>query len=164
MVLRPTRDNDVQLFKQLCIGDRLEEQTCRPIIEGKRLEADQRRENWSFVVADDNSPAGWVTLFNFNSRNRSAEFGFGVVPPLRGRGVAKEMLTAAFDLFFPSMDLNKLYCQTASFNTASVRLLESLEMTRDAILRAHHELDGELHDDYVYSILRDEWGRQRRYS
>ena len=37
---------------------------------------------------------------------------------------------------FPSLDLNKLHCQAASFNTASVRLLQWLELTRDGVLRA----------------------------
>jgi ribosomal-protein-alanine N-acetyltransferase len=72
------------------------------------------------------------------------------------------MLATAFDQFFPAMDFNKLHCQTAAFNTASARLLVSLGMTRDAVLREHHELDGRLHDDYVFSILRREWADRKR--
>jgi ribosomal-protein-alanine N-acetyltransferase len=55
------------------------------------------------------------------------------------------------------MDFNKLYCQTASFNIPSVKLLESIGLVRDAVLRAHHERDGTLHDSYIYSVLRSEW-------
>jgi len=105
----------------------------------------------------DDQPAGWVSLFDFNVRNRSAEFGYGIISPQRRKGIGKRMLACAFDLFFHKTELNKLHCQTASFNIASVRLLESLGLTRDAVLRAHHELDGKLHDDYIYSILKSEW-------
>ncbi|MEH2115208.1 MAG: GNAT family protein [Nostoc sp.] len=35
---------------------------------------------------------------------------------------------------------------------------EKLGFHRDGILREHHELDGKLWDDYIYSILRSEWG------
>ena len=74
------------------------------------------------------------------------------------------MLEAAFDEAFAEGELNKLYCQTASFNLPSIRLLEGLRLTRDGVLRAHHELDGVLHDDYIYSLLREEWEAMRRLS
>jgi ribosomal-protein-alanine N-acetyltransferase len=159
MSLRPTIDGDVEVFRRECAGDRLEEQTYRPIEAGRPVLLDQKREHWTFVL--DAQPAGWVSLFALNSRNRSAEFGYGIVSSQRRKGIGKLMLSAAFDLFFGQMDLGKAYCQTASFNVASVRLLESLGLTRDAVLRAHHELDGELHDEYIYSILKSEWARDR---
>jgi [ribosomal protein S5]-alanine N-acetyltransferase len=154
--LRPTLNEDTQAFRRLCASDRLEEYTCRPIVAGQAVARDHRREYWTYVLNSGQS-GGWVTLFDFNSRNRSAEFGYGLIPELRGHGEGKRMLACAFDLFFQTMDLNKLYCQTASFNIPSVRLLESLGLTRDAILRAHHELDDHFYDDYIYSLLRNEW-------
>ena len=66
-------------------------------------------------------------------------------------------MTAFFDLIFAMTEINKLYCQTGAFNEPSIRLLERLGLHRDAILREHHELDGKLWDDYIYSILRREW-------
>ena len=113
---------------------------------------------WTFALGREEAAAGWFSLFDFNPRNRSAEFGYGVVPRLRGQGLARPMLAEAFDRAFAEHDLNKLHCQTAACNRPSVRLLESLGMRRDAVLREHHELDGVLHDDFVYSLLRREWG------
>jgi RimJ/RimL family protein N-acetyltransferase len=124
-------------------------------VASKRAPPDTRKEDWTFSL--DDRPVGWVSLFDFNRRNRSAEFGYGIVRPLRGRRIGRQMLACAFDHFFRQPNFNKLYCQTASFNIPSVRLLESLGLKRDAVLRAHHELDGELFDDYVYSLLRREW-------
>ena len=72
------------------------------------------------------------------------------------------MLTEAFDHFFATTNLNKLYCQTASFNRPSVKLLERLGLHLDAVLREHHELDGRLYDDYVFSMLRREWVERAR--
>jgi [ribosomal protein S5]-alanine N-acetyltransferase len=155
MTLIETQDSDIAVFKRLCTGDRLERMTCRPIQHGMPLPRDERHERWTFVL--DGAPTGWVTLFDFNSRNRSVEFGYGVIPAARGRGIGRRMLVSAFDRFFQRPALSKLHCQTASFNLSSVRLLESLKLTRDAVLRQHHELDGKLYDDYIYSILRNEW-------
>ena len=156
--LRAISDTDRQGFARLCAGDRLEAQTCRAIVEGKPTR-DPHREDWSYVL-DDGTVAGWITLFDLNPRNRSAELGFGLIPDCRGRGHARRMLASGFDQLFATMDLNKLHCQTASFNVASVRTLEALGMTRDAVLREHHELDGVLHDAYVYSMLEREWRRR----
>jgi RimJ/RimL family protein N-acetyltransferase len=70
------------------------------------------------------------------------------------------MLKEALDEVFASTNLNKLYCQTASFNAPSVRLLTALGSHLDGTLREHHELDGVLYDDYIYSVLRREWVRE----
>jgi [ribosomal protein S5]-alanine N-acetyltransferase len=67
------------------------------------------------------------------------------------------MLTMIINHLFSSTNLNKLYCQTAAFNIASIKLLYKLKFHQDAVLREHHELDGKLWDDYIYSILRREW-------
>jgi RimJ/RimL family protein N-acetyltransferase len=158
MLIRATTGTDIEIFRRENLGDRLEEMTCRPIVDG-RPARESRKEDWTFVF--DDRPVGWVSLFDFNLRNRSAEFGYGIIRLQRGKGLGRRMLSCAFGHFFTTMVLNKLYCQTASFNVASVRLLESLGLTRDAVLRAHHELDGELHDDYVYSLLRHEWPAER---
>lgn len=156
-MLRPTSDEDVPLFRRLCEGDRLEEQTCRPVKDGKIVRSEDYRESWTYIREGTTDPAGWVIVFDFNPRNRSAEFGYGVARGLRGQGVGREMLTAFFERTFAGTDLNKLYCSTASFNEPSVRLLESLGLVRDGILRAHHERDGVLHDTYVYSLLRQDF-------
>lgn len=156
-MLRPTSDEDVQLFKRLCDGDRLEDQTCRPVKHGKVIRGENYRESWTYFRPGTTSPAGWVIVFDFNPRNRSAEFGYGVTRALRSQGIGREMLTTFFSRTFTDTDLNKLYCHTASFNTPSVRLLNSLGLSRDGVLRAHHERDGELHDTFLYSLLRMEF-------
>lgn len=159
MPLRPVSEADAAVFRAACAGDRIERMTCRPVAGGARDAAPSQTVRWTYLTGADAAPAGWVNLFDFNPRNRSAEFGFGLVPALRGKGLARPMLAEAFDRAFAEFGLNKLYCQTAAFNLPAIRLAEGLGMTRDGVLRAHHELDGTLYDDHVYSILRAEWQR-----
>jgi Acetyltransferase (GNAT) domain len=101
----------------------LEERTCRPIVDGRPARV-SRKEDRTFVF--DDRPVGWVSLFDFNLRNRSAEFGYGLIRLQRGKGLGRRMLSCAFGRLFATTELNKLHCQTASFNVASARLLESL--------------------------------------
>jgi RimJ/RimL family protein N-acetyltransferase len=138
---------------------RLEERTCRPVINGKRISASNESVTYAFLQEDYDEPAGIFYYFDHNPRNRSCEFGYIVNPEMRNRGVGTEMLRACINDLFSDrfLNLNKLYCQTAEFNQASNRLLEKLEFRKDAVLREHHELDGKLWDDYIYSILKSEW-------
>ena len=136
---------------------RLEEQTCRPIINGKRVIPSNDVVTFAFTIPGIDELVGKFQYFDFNVRNRSAEFGYTVNPQFRQRGVGTKMLTTIIDHLFLSTNLNKLYCQTAAFNVASIKLLQKLKFHQDAVLREHHELNGKLWDDYIYSVIRREW-------
>lgn len=137
---------------------RLEERTCRPVVNGKRISPNTAPITWAFFIDGVDEVAGRFHYFDFNPRNQSAEFGYMVNPRFRQQGIGTKMLTLAISKLFSTTDLNKLYCQTAAFNVPSIKLLEKLKFHKDGVLREHHELDGRLYDDYIYSILRHEWG------
>jgi RimJ/RimL family protein N-acetyltransferase len=88
--------------------------------------------------------------------NRSAELGYIVAPDEREEGYAKEGLKLIINYLFNEMNLNKVYAQTASFNKASIKLLESLDFQLDGTLRQHHFYKGDYHDDLIYSLLKFE--------
>ena len=136
---------------------RLEERTCRPILNGKRVPRSNEVVTFSFGMDGIDELVGRFEYFDINARNQSAEFGYSVNSKFRRRGIGTKMLLTAITHLFSTTTLNKLYCQTAAFNTASIRLLEKLNFHQDGVLREHHELDGELWDDCIYSVLRREW-------
>lgn len=136
---------------------RIEERTCRPVVAGKRLPPDGGVWHLHLCLTAGRKVVGRFTWFDVNPRNRSAEFGYLVHPDWRGKGLGLELVRQAVGHLFRTTRLNKLYCQTAACNLPSVRLLEHLWFHLDGRLREHHELDGVLHDDLVYSMLRREW-------
>ncbi|HMS66156.1 MAG TPA: GNAT family protein [Ignavibacteria bacterium] len=138
-------------------ADRLEIITCRPVKDGKRIPPSSDYLEFLFYSEISNEPGGKFTLFNFNDRNRSAEFGYIVNPELRNKGIGSEMIRFFLNEIFTKTKFNKLYCQTAAFNTASVKMIEKLGFSKDAVLRENHELDGKFYDDYVYSLLCSDW-------
>ncbi len=137
--------------------DRPEEQTCRPIVDGRRVTPSHEPVTLAFFIDDSHEPIGKFTFFDVNSRNLSAEFGYVINPAFRKRGIGTSMVLAGVTYLFSELNLNKVYCQTAIFNVASVRLLERLGFHKDGVLREHNELDGKLWDDFIYSQLRAEW-------
>lgn len=125
--------------------------------DSKRITISDKAIIFVFLMDGLKEPVGRFRYFDINPRNRSAEFGYTINPKLRNQGMGTKMLITAINYLLATTELNKLYCQTAAFNIASVKLLDKLGFHRDGILREHHELDGKLWDDYIYSILRSEW-------
>jgi [ribosomal protein S5]-alanine N-acetyltransferase len=152
-----TTDEHNQVFAEWSQASRIEERTCRPILHGKRVPPSNDAITLSFSIDRVDEIVGRFQYFDINVRNRSAECRYTVNPKFRKQGIGTKMLGVAVTHLFSTTSLNKLYCQTAAFNMASIKLLEKLNFYQDGILRQHHELDGELWDDYIYSILRDEW-------
>ena len=155
---------EILSFKEWCKHEgRIEERTCRPTHEGKKLPNSEERKTITFKIPGYDEPVGKFTYFDHNPRNRSCEFGYVLNPKYRGKNLSAKMIGACIDHLFKDqgLNLNKLYCQTGSFNIPSVKTLEKLGMTRDAVLREHHELDGKFYDDYIYSILRSEWEKKQ---
>ncbi|MEH2260761.1 GNAT family N-acetyltransferase [Nostoc sp.] len=145
------------IFNEWGKFDRIETKTCRPVMDGKRLPSNDKPVIIAFLIDELEEPVGKFRYFNINPRNRSAEFGYTVNPKYRNQGLGTNMLVLIINNLFKTTDFHKFYCQTAAFNIASIKLLEKLELKKDGILREHHELDGKLWDDYIYSILRSEW-------
>ena len=152
-------DQHRAIFQAWNRDSRLEERTCRPIVDGKRVAPDNRVVTLAFFQEDTDQSelVGRFVYFDINPRNRSAEFGYIVSPECRNQGLGTKMLTQALDHLFSTTELNKLYCQTAAFNTASIKPLEKLGFQKEGSLREHHELAGKLWDDSIYSMLKREW-------
>jgi [ribosomal protein S5]-alanine N-acetyltransferase len=150
-------DNHERIFATWSQVSPLEERTCRPILNGKRISPNKEVVTFSFKIDGIEELVGRFAYFDINTRNHSAEFGYTINPRLRRRGMGTEMLNIAITHLFLTTTLNKLYCQTAAFNIASIKLLEKLNFNQDGVLREHHELDGKLWDDYIYSVLRRDW-------
>ncbi|MEO0989102.1 MAG: GNAT family protein [Cyanobacteria bacterium J06639_14] len=157
MKLESASNEHLQMFIQWNQFSHLEERTCRPIQNGKRIPPSDEVVTLAFFIDGIDEPVGRFVYFDINPRNRSAEFGYIVSPTFRGQGLGTQMLTLAISELLSTTNFNKLYCQTAAFNTPSIKLLEKLGFHKDGVLREHHELEGQLWDDYLYSILRREW-------
>jgi RimJ/RimL family protein N-acetyltransferase len=155
MKIKRSTEAHKELFKKWQKA-RMKEITCREIRNGKHY-VNPKVLFLSFFMGNEKEPVGKFNCFNINKRNKSGECGYAIDPKLRGQGIGTKMIAACISYLFKNYDFNKLYCQTGAFNKPSIAILEQLGFHRDGVLRQHHELDGKLWDDYIYSILRKEW-------
>lgn len=156
MKIKSATKKQKELFQEWRKAGRMEEITCREIRKGKHYN-NPRFLTLAFFDPKIKEPVGRVNCFSFNKRNKSCEFGYAINPEMQGKGYGTKMIKEFVSYMFKNHDLNKLYCQTGAFNKPSVKLLKKLGFHRDGVLREHHELDGKLYDDYIFSILKSEW-------
>ena len=143
--------------------------TCRPVgmllteerfIENLEKEIAQGTLQVYLIVAeqDISQPLGRITLFDYNPRNRSAEFGYYIPTELRGQRIGQTMINLLMEkVFGKENDLNKVYATTSSNNEPSIRLLERNGFTLDGRLREHYWISGSRYDQLHYSMLRSDW-------
>ncbi len=103
---------------------------------------------------------GWACLADYNPRNKCAEISYFLPVGNRGKGygsmLVERLLRIAFsgDFFWK---LHKIFAETGSYNTASIRLLEKNGFQLDGRIRDHYWLDGEMYDQLVFTLLESEF-------
>jgi ribosomal-protein-alanine N-acetyltransferase len=105
------------------------------------------------------NPLGKITLFDYNPRNHSAEFGYYIPTCNRKQGLGIIMLSQFLKKIFADykLNLNKIYATTASCNIPSIKLLEKFDFKLDGKLREHYWIDEDICDQLNYSMLKREW-------
>lgn len=170
VALRPLEPEEESVTRRWTLESDPLKQTCRPPVlrslaragrDRARRRPDATRGSFAVILRGTGTLIGHITYFDLNFRNRSAEIGYLLAPAARGKGFARDAVSLLLGYLFGGLGLNKVCAQTASSNTPSTKLLEALGFHRDGVLREHHLQDGELQDDFVYSILLSEWRKRK---
>jgi RimJ/RimL family protein N-acetyltransferase len=105
---------------------------------------------------------GDVSHFRARRYASSREIGWTIhKPEHRNQGYATEAVTALVDYLFQAYEVNRVECNTASTNLASLRLAEKCGFTHEGVLRGVVFVSGVYLDGVVLSILRREWELRR---
>ncbi|CAM4462731.1 GNAT family protein [Paenibacillus macerans] len=142
--------------------------TCRPIQEMDSYEAFRKKVTaglthghcqYVLIDVEENEVVGKISLFDYNPRNRSGEFGYYVPPLHRGKGVGGRLIQLFLEEVFHDQHLNlhKVYATTAANNKPSIKLLERFNFKFEGAYREHYWFsDGSVCDQYHYSLLKKE--------
>ena len=141
--------------------DARDEKETRKALEQKSKDAHLSREGdvlcLAVVLKDSQKLIGEVTLFWRSKEHQQGEIGFIFNPEFSGRGYATEASNALLKVGFETLKLHRIYGRCEARNVASYKLMERLNMRREAHL-IHNELfKGEWSDELIYALLRTEW-------
>lgn len=86
-----------------------------------------------------------------NDERVSAELGYWLGAPFRGRGVMSEAIRAFTDDSFERFSLTRIFALPFVHNTASCRALEKAAFTLEGTLRRSAIKDGQITDQRLYA-------------
>jgi len=111
-------------------------------------------EKWFLIEKKDGTKIGLIIL---EIEGGVQEIGYGVIPNDRGKGYCTEAVKIAVDYLFLSKPLVRIQAHTNVKNTASQRVLEKAGFKKEGIVRKRIFVRGSWRDEFLYSILREEW-------
>ena len=170
LILRRFTPDDWQdLYEYLSIGDVLKylpewectEDACKSI----SIERSQGDTYWAVCLKDTGKMIGHIELHKeYNPAFYIYEIGYVFNPNYQGKGYATESCRRIIQHGFEDLGAHRIIATCDPDNTASWRLLERLNMRREAhfkqclYLRKPKDNEPiEWRDEYHYAILQDEW-------
>lgn len=116
--------------------------------------ARERGEEFAFgIFAVDGKLLGCVGLSQVDRASNSANLGYWVGEPYRGRGIATRAAMQVIAYGFDQQDLARIEIVAHPDNIASQRVAEKLGALREGVFRNRLELDGQPVDGVVFSLL-----------
>jgi RimJ/RimL family protein N-acetyltransferase len=90
-----------------------------------------------------------------------AEIGYTIAPAYQRRGFGSEVVTSLVSYLFEEHHLQRLIARTDPANIGSIRILKRIGFRMEAHSPMSIEIGGEGEDDFVFSILREDWAVRR---
>jgi RimJ/RimL family protein N-acetyltransferase len=94
---------------------------------------------------------------NINRMMLTAEIGYGILPQVRGRGIASQAIRTLSGNVFSQTPLRKLVAFVHEGNLPSRRALEKAGFKLEGLLREHYLVNGNAANEAIYGLLRSDF-------
>jgi ribosomal-protein-alanine N-acetyltransferase len=91
---------------------------------------------------------------------KNAELGYWLAEPFWGRGIISAAIRQAVDFAFKTYAIDRVFARPFGTNSGSQRVLEKNEFVLEGKFEKVLIKDGELLDELIYSIRREDWDKQ----
>jgi len=108
------------------------------------------------IVIDGQAVGGIGLKLGMDVERVSAELGYWLGAPFRGRGVMTEAIRAFTDDSFDRLSLTRIFALPFANNGASCRALEKAGFILEAVLRKSCIKEGQILDQRLYARIREE--------
>lgn len=169
IALRTIEEEDLS-FLQQAVND---QSVWRPIGSVDPVNAEQEqeffenvvcnRETVDLLIADDETPAGIISLTPDDAEDDGAELGYWIASGHRRRGYASNAIERMVDYGFQQRGLHRISARVFECNEPSQQLLESTGFTHEGTNREAVFIDGTYQDVYWYSMLEHEYESENEH-
>jgi ribosomal-protein-alanine N-acetyltransferase len=114
--------------------------------------------NFQLIEKETGEAIGDCGYHTWSPPHLRAEIGYGLHSDnYKGKGLMTEALKSVLGYGFNQMGLHRIEAMAAPYNTASVRLLQNMGFTFEGTLRQHYNVNGNMEDSVMYSLLKHEF-------
>ncbi|QTX33403.1 GNAT family N-acetyltransferase [Aminithiophilus ramosus] len=137
------------------------EQTCEMIETLRGLHGAGLGIRWAVCLRDGGTVLGTCGFHNWRREHHRAEIGYELDSLYWRQGFMGEAVSAALEHGFETMDLNRVEAFVTVGNRLSWGFLKKMGFTLEGTLRAYEWARGRHQDQWVFSLLREEWRREK---
>ena len=110
-----------------------------------------------FAIANEQEAIGSIGFMLGEDVHRyTAELGYWLAEPFWNKGIMTEVVSKFTDFAFERFELNRIFAEPYTNNTASVRVLEKSGFILEGTLRGSVFKNGNILNQYLYAKIRDE--------
>ncbi len=125
---------------------------------GKSPDGKEAWLNWVAFVRSSQTPVG--TFQATVPQEAEASIAYTVLPAFWRQGYAREIASCLIEHIFVTYNIPGIYAEIDTRNTGSIRLVESLGLSRVATMPNVDFFKGTNSDEYKYAIRREDWRTQ----
>ncbi|MEX1028918.1 MAG: GNAT family protein [Paenibacillaceae bacterium] len=100
---------------------------------------------------------GTIDTFACNRRHGTFKYGITVGEAYRGQGYAQEMIRMVLRYYYEELGYQKVTPHVYSFNTASIKLHETMGFVKEGQLRSMLYTNGQYVDEIYYGMTKEEF-------
>lgn len=126
----------------------------------RHLEKDNDALCLAVILSESQQLIGEVTLFLRSVEHQQGEIGYIFNPDYAGQGYATEATRTLLELGFQHYNFHRLYARCEAENIASYKLMERLNMRREAHMLQNEWVKGAWSSELLYALLQSEWREQ----
>jgi [ribosomal protein S5]-alanine N-acetyltransferase len=112
---------------------------------------------------DDNSKVGDISFWPSREGDYGITIGYGLgEADQRSKGFMTEAVKLLVDYLFESKNIERVDADTDLENFGSQKVLERNGFKKEGILRKHGFVKGLFRDDFLYSLIREDWKASKK--
>lgn len=115
----------------------------------------KRGVRWGIERKETKGIIGTIGFNLWSPNHRRAEIGYEIHPDYWRKGYTQEAVTEIVSYGFEHMGLTRIGAVVFTENEASNKLLTKIGFQQEGILRDYMYQNGQAHDTFVYSILKN---------
>lgn len=114
-------------------------------------------DSLNLIILYHNRPVGMISFNKFNKLDNSTEIGYWLATKFVGKGIMQRAVTGMCALGFNDYQVNKIEIHAAVENARSNKVAERAGFHLNGLIRASELLSDGYHDEYVWTLLGNEF-------